>query len=145
MAVKLGGTPDFEPLGDFVSRKHTPNNVARSLASLGEGAWKTQAQMFEEGFEGITDGICKACNEQLGTLLHRCASCSVSAGTRSSFKDEQIIAEAQSVKGSRNTLFTQGIPLRGPRELPPPAHSRRVHGGDGAKEPILFTGYAASD
>ena len=42
LAKNLGGTPDFEPLRAFISRKGLSHKVASSLRSLGEGGWWTQ-------------------------------------------------------------------------------------------------------
>ena len=103
MAARIGGAPDLEPLADFVFTKQFRRSaVAVSLRSLGEGGWWTQARLFAEGVAGIADPFCRACSSPSceprfeGTLHHRCCTCPATRSLRDDFKDQAILAKAQS-------------------------------------------------
>jgi hypothetical protein len=142
-AVRTGVVPDLEPLKAFLKTIRR-TKAAASLRSLGEGGWWTQERMHAAGFEGVEDSICKACNDQVGTLYHRCAGCAATIGLmRSSPKHRGIIEVAQSAVHCEEPLFQHGVPrLQAP--LKPPHFVARWCGGVEVQD-FQLTGDAFSD
>ena len=142
LAERIGGPPDLEPLRSYL---HTirRTKAAASLRSLGEGGWWTQSRMHEAGMAGVEDDICKACNDALGTLYHRCCGCSANAVLMSCSKHAAILNVAQSAVHSKEPLFQHGIPLLEKLTKPPPFVARWC-GGDEVED-VQFIGEVFTD
>ena len=130
LAARTGVVPDLEPLKCHLHAIRR-TSAAASLRSLGEGGWWTQDRMYAASLHGVTDDVCKACDEQVGTLYHRCCGCSsllpLMRNTESQ-KHQSILGVAQSAIHHQEPLFQHGFPeLQEP--LPPPPMVMRWCGG----------------
>ena len=107
----------MEPLRDFLASRAARNRPASaSLRALGEGGWWTQERLHAAGVEGIVDPYCRACgsvetHRSIGNIHHRCCGCPASRPTRHSYKDQAIIAKAQSALHGGEPLFQHGVPI----------------------------------
>ena len=159
LAARIGGPPDLRPLKEFMRSKTCRENpaVAGSLRALGEGGWWTQARLFEEGVQGVTDPYCRACGpdapaaarcpERLprphGTLHHRCCGCPATASIRGSYKHQDTLARAQSaLQGS--ALQCSRVPVLQPRP-PVPALESHWAGGRCPEWAFTFTEHGSTD
>lgn len=66
LAKQIGGTPDLAPLAALMHSRHTPAVAKGSLLALAEGAWPSQASLFEEGL--VDDPLCLLCKKRKGYL-----------------------------------------------------------------------------
>ena len=114
LATKIGGPPDLRPLKAFLGSKRAKSNGAASgsLRALGEGGWWTQQRLFNEG--KVADPYCKGCvggprGPIIGTLLHRCAGCSLTQGVREEHGDQETVSRAQSELHSQNPLYSKAL------------------------------------
>ena len=66
LVARIGGPPDFEPLTDFLVTIPARRNsaVAGSLQTFGEGGWRIQQRMHDQGFQGVSDPYCRACRSE---------------------------------------------------------------------------------
>ena len=85
----------------------------RSLRAMGEGGWRTQADLH--AFGKVHDDRCQTCLGAKGTFLHRCVGCPLRAKARRAYKNQTFITKAQSMLHSEEPLFAHGIPVARPR------------------------------
>ena len=118
--------------------------AAASLRALGEGGWWTQERMHEAGFAGVEDSTCRACNDLVGSLYHRCCGCSASADLRRrNPKHQAILNIAQSALHCGEPLFQHGVPMLKEPLMPPPFVTRWCGGVEVAD--FQLSGDAFSD
>ena len=145
LAAHIGAVPDLEPLPSIVRNKeHRHSTAVRSLKAMGEGGWRTQADLFELGL--VSCDVCQACFEAKGTFLHRCVSCSVRSETRKAYGEgsddaQAVISKAQSSERAEDPLFKHGVLAARPRTRKPKLELRFAWNYDGG----FFTGYVSTD
>ena len=135
MAVRLGYIPNLDPLSEVVNvKRYGGSSAHESVRALGEDGWWTQERLFREAFLGVEDDECRACRvspfnrKAKVTLDHRCVECPATRAVRESFKDQEIIHEAQRIVTGSSPLFVNGIPAAAPRRKRP-AFIERLCGG----------------
>ena len=146
MARRLGYIPNLDPLSEIVNGSRSTSSARESLRALGEDGWWTQSRLHREGFPGVTDDVCRACNSAVGTLWHRCVACSVTAAVREEYNDQDILYDAQSALLGGSPLFVNGIPALEEEPKGPPFVERwcgGVHPAD--NDPYVFTGNVFTD
>ena len=142
-AKQTGIPPDLEPLRCFLGTIRR-TKAAASLRALGEGGWWTQERMHEAGFAGVEDSTCRACNDLVGSLYHRCCGCSASADLRRrNPKHQAILNVAQSALHCGEPLFQHGVPMLKEPLMPPPFVTRWCGGVEVAD--FQLSGDAFSD
>ena len=94
--------------------------------------------------EGVSDPICKACNNAEGTLYHRCCGCAASSELMlSSTRHREILDIAQAALHCEEPLFQHGVPcLKAP--INPPNFVARWCGGI-VVDDFQFTGDVYTD
>jgi ribonuclease HI len=144
-AMRIGGPPDLEPLGDLLASKAVQDRaVAESLRALGEDGWWPQSRMHSVGMPGVMDSTCRACLRAVGDLPHRCIGCSASSATRDAYEHQAVLDRARSHVHSREPLYLFGVPILPPRNKVPTFVSRWC-GGRVPDGNFSFTGNGFTD
>ena len=154
LAARVGARPWIEPLRDHNRSTKTSRAAAESLKAMAEGAWMTQAKLYDQN--KVETAMCQLCKRAAGTLRHRLATCPMTEGIRQQAKGAQreAIEEAQSLRSAGNPLYDEGVaawPTEAPRrraepEKNPLAHEKwkvsdkaRAEGREGFFETVAVT------
>ncbi len=142
----MGGPPFLEPLADLLHVKALRDSPAvLALRALGEGGWRTQADLFSLG--KVDDERCQACLDGPGTFTHRCVGCSARATARHEFIEKskanrEVVEKAQRDANKDKPLYKHGFATRPKRTRKPKPQFRFIGVWDIGE---LFIGYAYTD
>ena len=140
---RIGGPPDMEPLRNMLRSKGLSPAAAGSLRALGEGAWWTQARLFDAGVKGVDDDICRACGPEVddgppcrGDHHHRCCTCPALRRERA---DKEIMTKALHPDTREQALFQHGLPILPPTRTIPKRVGKYIE-GDGSGKVVVWCG-----
>jgi len=143
---QVGGTPFLEPLRGICSSKKTSPAASGSLRAMAEGAWPTQASLYEAGLSDSP--ICQACEQDKGTFYHRVRMCRCTRDLRQGQLGSAMgmIGEGSPEEEASNPLFRRGLPIAPERKPPPTFYEEWVEGDAfSEQDDYAFTGTAGSD
>ena len=111
LAAEIKGTPNLEPLAAVIRAKSTPWPIKKSLQTLGECGWPSQASYHTAGRS--SSAACALCGHPWGSFYHRCRVCPHTKWMRESRwgKEAKLDQAGQGeAEELAEPLFRRGIP-----------------------------------